>query len=660
MSSQSACIFSISRAVNATVLIKAGVILAGVLSVFLLAGCASQAAYEAARNLSANGNVEAGLAKFQEAIRLDPDNLEFKAAYERTHEQSTSALLQQADRLVEAGQRAEAEQIYRRVLAIDPGNERASAGIELIGRNERHAELLNAAAADLEKKDSDAAKAKLSVVLREDPKNEKTRTMLRTIEEETKAPPALESLLAEAYKRPISIEFKDASLKQIFEVIARTSGLNILFDKDVKGDQKTSIFLKDSTIEAAIYYLLLTNQLEQQVMDANTLLIYPDNADKQKNYQQMVVKTFLLANAKASTVADTLKTLLKMHDVVVDDKLNMLIVRDSPEALRLAEKLIATQDVPEPEVMLEVEVLEVSRERLMELGVDLPGSLSLTPLSTSGGATLTLADLRNLNQNSVGATINPVTINARKVDTDADILANPRIRVLNHEKAKIVIGERVPSITSSAVPSANGTLISQAINYLDVGLKLEVEPTIYLDNDVAIRIGLDVSSIVNTQTTADGTVAYTIGTRTANTMLRLKDGENQVLAGLINDQDQRTANKFPGLGDIPILGRLFGSTLHDGTKTEIVLSITPHLIRNIKRPDATASEFLSGTENSLRRRPDFSYRASAAPVAGVTAPPEAGAAKPTGVAPDSATGPIAPPADGGAGAEKATQTQPDE
>ncbi|MGA8146360.1 MAG: secretin N-terminal domain-containing protein [Gallionellaceae bacterium] len=637
------------------------VVLAGILSVFLLAGCASQAAYQSAQSLSASGNVEAGLAKFQEAMKLDPDSVEFKAAYVRTREQATRNFLKQADQLLETGQREESAKIYRRVLAIDPNNERAHAGIELLARDERHAELLNEADAELEKKNIDAAKTKLSVVLTEDPKNEKARTMLRTIEEKTEAPaPALESLLAAAYKQPISIEFKDASLKQVFEVIARTSGLNILFDKDVKVDQKTSIFLKDSTIEAAIYYLLLTNQLEQQVMDANTLLIYPDSADKQKNYQQMVVKTFLLANAKASAVADTLKTIIKVHDVVVDDKLNMLIVRDSPEAMRLAEKLIATQDVPEPEVMLEVEVLEVSREKLLQLGVNLPGSLTLTPLSTTGGATLTLADLRNLNQNSVGATLNPVTINAQKVDTDADILANPRIRVLNHEKAKIVIGERVPSITSSAVPSANGTIISQAINYLDVGLKLEVEPTIYLDDDVAIRIGLDVSSIISTQTTADGTVAYTIGTRTANTMLRLKDGENQVLAGLINDQDQRTANKFPGLGDIPILGRLFGSTLHDGTKTEIVLSITPHLIRNIKRPDAAASEFLSGTENSLRRRPDFSLRTRAAPVAEVTAPPEPGAAKPADVAPDLKPSPTAPPADGEAGVEKATQPQTDE
>ena len=618
--------------------------IAAALSVLLLAGCAAQNAYHDALNLSANDNVEGSVDKFREAIKLDPDNPEYKAVYLRTLERSTRKLLEQADYQLQTGQQGESEKTYKRVLSIDPANARAQAGIKLIARELRHVGLLNEAAADLEKNNIDAAKEKLSVILTENPKNEKALAMMRSIETKAEAP-KLESLLASAYKKPISIDFKDASLKQVFEVISRSSGLNFLFDKDVKLDQRTSIFLKDSTIEAAIYYMLLTNRLEQQAMDANTLLIFPDSADKQKDYQQMIVKTFMLENAKASVIADTLKNLIKIHNVVVDDKLNMLIVRDNPEAIRLAGKLIATQDVPEPEVMLEVEVLEVARSRLMELGVSLPGRLTLTPLSTSGGSTLTLENLLSLNKSTIGAAIDPIKINARKVDTDTDILANPRIRVLNHEKAKIVIGDRVPSISSTSINSGGAISISEAVTYLDVGLKLEVEPNIYLDNDVAIRIGLEVSNIVNTQTTAAGTVAYTIGTRSANTMLRLKDGENQVLAGLINDQDQRTANKFPGLGDIPILGRLFGSTLHDGQKSEIVLSITPHIIRNIKRPDAATAEFLSGTENNLRRRPDFTPKvADATPVAGEKSPPEADTAKPGGVAPNPTPSPAAIPA----------------
>jgi type II secretory pathway component HofQ len=415
--------------------------------------------------------------------------------------------------------------------------------------------------------------------------------------------PLAEAILAPTFRKPISLDFKDAPLRQIFDVVAHGAGLNIIFDKDVKADQRASIYLRNTTIETAIDYLLLTNQLEQRVMDAHTLLIYPNSEAKQKDYQPLAVKSFMLGNASAKSVAETLRALFKLKDVAVDEKLNMLIIRDSTDAIRLAEKLVALQDVPEPEVMLDVEVLEVSRNRLMELGVSLPASVSFTPLASDSGKGLTLADIRmrNLTGTTVGVVMDPVKISANKTDDDGNILANPRIRVVNREKAKITVGNRVPNIASTAV-SANGLLTqSESVTYLDVGLKLDVEPTIYLDDYVSIRLGLEVTSIVGVQVTKSGTTAYTLGNRMASTVLRLKDGENQILAGLINDEDRQTANKLPGLGDIPVLGRLFGSTREDGKKTEIVLSITPHLIRNIKRPGIDASEFLIGTEHSLRR-----------------------------------------------------------
>ena len=195
--------------------------------------------------------------------------------------------------------------------------------------------------------------------------------------------------------------------------------------------------------------------------------------------------------------------------------------------------------------------------------------------------------------------IDPATVTARKTDTDANLLANPRIRARNHEKAKILIGERVPNITTTATSTG---FVAESVNYVDVGLKLDVEPTIYLDGDVAIKVALEVSSIISQLETKAGSVAYQIGTRTAQTVLRLKDGENQVLAGLINDEDRRSANKVPGLGELPVVGRLFGEQADDASKTEIVLSITPHIVRNIRRPEAALIEFDSGTENSLGAR----------------------------------------------------------
>jgi general secretion pathway protein D len=227
-------------------------------------------------------------------------------------------------------------------------------------------------------------------------------------------------------------------------------------------------------------------------------------------------------------------------------------------------------------------------------------------------------------------------VHARKQDSDANILANPRIRARNHEKAKILIGERVPNITTTA--TATG-FVSESINYVDVGLKLDVEPSVYLDNDVAIKISLEVSNIVSQLQTKSGSIAYQIGTRTASTVLRLRDGENQVLAGLINDEDRRGANKLPFIGEIPVIGRLFGSSSDDNQKTEIVLSITPRIIRNIQRPEAALAEFKAGTDSSLRSRPE-----TIASAAFVT--PPAASQAPTSVTPAASPqqSPTPPPA----------------
>lgn len=252
-------------------------------------------------------------------------------------------------------------------------------------------------------------------------------------------------------------------------------------------------------------------------------------------------------------------------------------------------------DLSDPEVMLDVEILEVKRSRLLELGIRWPTALTLTPLQTAD-APLTLSGLSHLKAGTVLADVGSLVINARKEDQDGTILANPRIRVRNKEKAKILIGDRVPVITTTSTSTG---FVSESVNYVDVGLKLDVEPTIYLDDEVAIRINLEVSSLVREVLSKSGTLSYQIGTRGASTVLRLKDGETQTLAGLINDEDRSTANKVPGVGELPVLGRLFGSQKDDSQRNEILLSITPHVVRSIRRPDLLTAEFDSGTESSI-------------------------------------------------------------
>lgn len=404
--------------------------------------------------------------------------------------------------------------------------------------------------------------------------------------------------------KAINVDFKEASLNQVCQVLFRTAGLNFVFDKDVRTDQSISIMLRKTPVRDVLSLILLSQQLEQRFINPDTVLIYPNTPAKARDYQPLTVRSFYLTNIDAKTAVTTLRTILKARDLVSDDKQNVVVMRDTPEAIRMAEKLLAVHDMPEPEVMLEVEVLEVKRSRLQELGLLWPSYLMLTPLASIKDGPVTLNDLLNATSKSLAVHMPPFGINARGESGDANLLANPRIRTRNREIAKILIGDRVPNITTTSTSTG---FVAESVQYIDVGLKLEVQPTIYLDNEVAIRISLEVSNIVNQVQTKSGTLAYQIGTRNATTVLRLKDGENQVLAGLISDEERSSGSKVPGLGDLPIIGRLFGTKRDEGQKTELVLSITPRLVRNNKRPTIEQTEFSIGPEAALRpSAPDMS------------------------------------------------------
>jgi general secretion pathway protein D len=346
--------------------------------------------------------------------------------------------------------------------------------------------------------------------------------------------------------------------------------------------------------------VLGANQLAKRIIDPQTVLIYSNTPDKQREHQELVIRVFHLAHVEAKTTAQMLRTLLKLKDPYVDEKANMIALREPPETIALAERLVALHDVGEPEVMLEVEVMEIKTSRLTELGVNFPNSFSITPLAAGGGTGLTVDSLRSINSSRVGVSVAGLLVNLRREVGDFNTLANPKVRVKSKEKAKILIGDKVPVITTTN----NSTgLISENISYLDVGLKLDVEPTVSPDDEVTIKLGLEVSSIAREIKSAGGSTAYQIGTRNANTVLRLLDGETQILAGLISNEDRMAANRVPGLGDLPLAGRLFSSQKDEYQRTELVLAITPRIVRPAPRPTIAQSELWIGSEANTRLRP---------------------------------------------------------
>ncbi len=616
----------------------------------LLAGCAAQKLHDDGMQQITEGKVGPALQSLRKAAEMDPGNARYRIDFLTQRALATQGVLNKADDARAAGRLDEAAQRYREALALDDANERAQRGAQLVQEQRRADSVLQQAERSQKAGQTESALDLLRRGLKDMPGNAALAAQLRTLEERNEAERAArerQQMATSAFRRPVTLQFRDANLKMVFEALSRTASVNIILDRDVKSDLKTTIYVKDASVEDTIDLILLQNQLEKRVLNQNTLFVYPSTAAKQKEYNELKVRSFQLSNIDAAYVANMIKSLLKTKDIVTDARSNTLVMRDTADAIAVAEKLVAANDVPDPEVMLEVQVLEVSADRLSNLGIKWPEAFGLaTPKNA-----LTLGDLKGITRNDLLASPLGISLNLMLQDTETNILASPRIRARNKEKAKILVGDKVPVITNLISPQQAGqnSVITGSIQYIDVGIKLEVEPQVYADGDVGIKINLEVSNIAKTITTESG-VAYQIGTRSAQTSLRLKDGETQVLAGLINDQDRSTASKVPGLGQVPIAGRLFSSNNGASTKSEIVLSITPRIIRPQTLPEARIGEVWSGTESVVREKPlrldpIGAARGGAGTEMPALAPASPNGATAAGPAPAPATGPKA----GGAG-----------
>lgn len=570
----------------------------------LLAGCAGMRYHSEGMKLLSEGKQEEGLTSLKKATQIEPTNGEFRMDMLKAKSAYASELSTSAQSALQSGKVAQAKELFVKALKLDPANTQAIRGLTGIELDAHSARLVSDSERLLTEGRIDAAREKIDAALAENPSHEGARRQLASImakEEKIRDDLAEKAAAHSIMRKPVTLQFRDANLRMVFEALSRTTGLNVILDRDVRADLKTTIFVKDAAVEDTVDLILLQNQLEKRAINANTLFIFPSTPAKQKEYQDLEVRSFQIANADVKYLQTVLKNVLKIKDVSVDERSGTLVMRDTPDAIAVAAKVIAAHDVPDPEIMLEVEVLEVSHDRLTNLGIQFPDSVTLsTPTPTDG---LTLGALRALTSNDLLVSNLSLGINLKLQDTDANILASPRIRARNKEKARILIGDRVPIITNSVTPTSTGTgVVTGSVQYQDVGLKLEFEPQVYNDHEVGIRIALEVSSIVKEISGPSGSLAYQIGTRNANTAVRLQDGETQILGGLISSGDRNTASKVPGLGQLPVLGKLFSNNSGTDNKTEIILSITPHILRAPAVLDASVRNVFSGTEGNLRER----------------------------------------------------------
>ena len=614
-----------------------GVRIARILVLVSLAGCAQQLIRDEATAKLREGNFEAAIQGLKNGIAQYPESPTLRAGLVAARSEAVARIVAEVSQFRAQGRFEDADKAVRRGLALEPSNERLlSLHADLI-QTRRQLVVLDEIATLVSTGKKVQALRRLEAALREAPRQPDLIALQRKLELELRQDSGAGSQRGLAESRPIALDFRNAPLSTVLDAITRGSGINFILDRDVRQDSRVTLFLRSAQVEDAIDLVTGAHQLARRIVDPQTVLIYPNTPEKQREHQEQVIRVFHLGNADAKLTAALLRSMLRIKEPFIDERANLIAIREPPDIVALAERLVALHDVSEPEVMLEVEILEIKTTRLTELGINFPNSFSLTPLPAIGATGLTANSVRSINGDRIGVSVAGLLVNLRREVGDFNILANPRIRAKNREKAHILIGDKVPVITSTS--NATG-FVAESVTYLDVGLKLDVEPVVSPDDDVTIKLALEVSTIAREVRTAAGSLAYQIGTRNANTTLKLRDGETQLLAGLISNEARSTANRVPGLGDLPIAGRLFSSQKDDVQRTELVLAITPRILRSAARPDLAQTEMWVGTELSTRLRAAPGRSVAFGEGTGAAAANTAAASSSATVAPPLVSGPI--------------------
>lgn len=589
------------------------------LCVLTLAACnATGPDIKLAEEMIQQGQWDAAVGAYREALKKDPFNDEIEKAFLQAKSQAAQAHYAQGRNFLKRKQLPEAMQEFELALGLDPTRPEHHTALRDVVRLKDSRQFL---------KDGQ----KLQNLGRLD---DALNSYERAIELDPNLTEALEGITAIAQQQKlyqslggtteaVTLRFQNTRLKQVFEILARTANINILFEKDVRDDLVT-IFTKDTPFEEALNLILSTNQLFSRRIGPDTLLIIPDTKQKRQQYEDLQIRTFYLSTAKAKDMANMLRTILETKRVYVNEPLNSVVIRDQPEKLKLAQHVILANDRRDAEVELTLEVLEVSRSIREEIGLSFakqvgagifPGSAEAAAFGeTATTQTFKPSQLTGLGPDSYLYKFpSSVLLDFFKTEANAKTLASPKIRVLNNQKASINVGDKEPILlsTTNTNPNVAGTVATQStvtsIEFKDTGVKLDVEPTIHLTGEITIKMKVEVTRIGEQVTLqADPLInQFRFGTRTAETTLNIRDGETVILAGLIQEEDRKTRDSIPGLDDVPIIEDLFNKEKRK-IDTEVILVLTSRIIRNVAPPNIAKQTLWSGTANQFATKPLFS------------------------------------------------------
>jgi general secretion pathway protein D len=442
----------------------------------------------------------------------------------------------------------------------------------------------------------DAAIAAYKKTISYDPLNRAVRAEMEAFVSPPPAPvkPSEEDLMTPIRLRVseerVKLKFTDAPLRSIFAALGKHAGVNFIYDEQFR-DVPMTIDLTDRTFQQAVSFLCLASKNFSRIADEKTVIVVPDQPMKRLQYEANAIRTFYLSNLVAADVQNSLammvRTQYKAPSIIVDKNLNSITIRDTPSGVRLAEKLIRTWDKSKGEVIVDLEIMEVSRVKMKKLGLDLGdvGSNSLG-LRYSGGDTIPESGWLGLNglnfSKSGNFQISLPTAYLQMIASDSEtrIIAQPRLRGVGSEEIKYVVGQKVPVPQTTFTPIAAGGVSQQPVvnyEYKDVGIDVKMKPRIHTEKEVTLELEIKITSLAGTGI-ADLPI---IATREVKNVIRLKDGETNLLAGLLRDEERKSLKGIAGLKDIPILGNLFSNNNTTVEQTDVILTITPYIIRTI-------------------------------------------------------------------------------
>lgn len=567
--------------------------------------------------LAAKGDWDGAVAAYRDALKKGPFNEDVKQRLEQAKIRAAEQRYAEGRKHLKENRVPEAVHAFKQALSLDPTRKEYQTVVSDAFRLKEARDQLQAADKLKTLGRLNEALAAYEQAVQLDPDLTQALDGITAVTEQQKG----ESSFGGS-TQPVTLRFQNAKIKEVFEILARAGGLNVILDKEVKDDPIT-IFIKDTSFPDALNLILSTNSLFAKRIGPDTLLISPNTKPKQDQYQDLLIRTFYFSNAKAKDMVNLLRTMLESKRVYVNEPINAVVIRDTPDKLRLAERIILANDRRESEVELDLEVLEVNRTDSKKYGLNFAkaaGAALVPPgftgvLSASNNQ-FTYRQLLSLGPDSYLFSL-PVSVllDFFKNETDTKTLASPKLRVLNNKQASVNIGDKQPILlsTTNVLPgqAATGavptTSTVTSIEFKDVGVKLTVEPTIHLIDELTLKIKIEVTRVGDqiTLQASPEIKQFRFGTRTAETVLNMRDGEAVILAGLIQDEERKTRVTVPGLGDIPVLGHLFSAVTTDTITTEVVLTITPRIVRNVSVPSVEAQAFWSGTEGNYSATPLF-------------------------------------------------------